>query len=437
MIQFFLTICLSTISPGEDARKPTEAELRRAYDQLSGTWKFISITDKGEKIGPRSIETRFARDVTLTVDERTMAIVNPETGEQRTASYRIDPTTNPHRIDLITRDARIFHGVYRFEDDDLVLCLKPGESKSLPELFASPQDSDLILIRLKSSLRRSSAGVDLFGPSVSRTERKIVEPGPSEGALRRAHELLSGSWDILSFIDDGATLAPDLIRAKFAENGRVQIGTRTVALVYPKTGERRISALRIDPSKTPSEIDLTTQFDEVLKGIYRINGDELSICLAKRDGDERPTEFHAPLGSNDALLRLKMARTDLASPATRSVPRPVDPRQQEVERIKRRIAGAWSYKDSRGILSLVFREDGTFTATRSWQSGIKRIFEGDTTTSNGRWSYSGGFLDTLVTSTMDPKLLSRNFRFSLQSIGDNTLVVKNLFGELVTAQRLR
>ena len=44
---------------------------------------------------------------------------------------------------------------------------------------------------------------------------------------------------------------------------------------------------------------MTTQFDEVLKGIYRFNGDELMVCLAKSDGDDRPTVFEAPTGSND------------------------------------------------------------------------------------------------------------------------------------------
>ena len=38
---------------------------------------------------------------------------------------------------------------------------------------------------------------------------------------------------------------------------------------------------------------------------------------------------------------------------------------------------------------------------------------------------------------MDPKLLSRNYNYWVQSVGDNTIVVKNLFGELRTARRLR
>jgi hypothetical protein len=93
--------------------------------------------------------------------------------------------------------------------------------------------------------------------------------------------------------------------------------------------------------------------------------------------------------------------------------------------------------DSQGNLTLVFRTDGTFSATRTWRSGLKRLFEGDTTTSEGRWSYSRGLLDALVTSTMDPRLLARNYNYWVQSVGDDTIVVKSLFGQLRTARRVR
>ena len=252
---------------------------------------------------------------------------------------------------------------------------------------------------------------------------------------------MAGSWDVISIIDDGSTLAADLIQAKFAENGRIQIGTTKVAFVSPQSGERRISAIHIDPTKTPFQIDVTTHFDEVLKGIYQFNGDELLICLAKREDDDRPTEFKAPAGSQDTLFRLKMARSDPAprsrEPVARKIPPPVDPAVQKENAIKQKIDGVWSYNDAKGNLMLVFRSDASFTATRTWKSGLKRVFEGDTTTSSGRWSYSGGRLDAYVNSTMDPRLVGRTYHFRLQSVGDNTMVLANSFGELRTARRIQ
>ncbi len=149
MLRLLLPIFLSTLSPGDDGWKPTDTELKRAHEMLAGSWQFISINDKGEKLGPRLVETRFARDGILTIADRRMTIVNPVTGEERTATYRIDPSRNPRRIDLFTRDDRILRGIYKFENDNLVICLQPAEGKDLPQEFSPPDGSDLILIRLK------------------------------------------------------------------------------------------------------------------------------------------------------------------------------------------------------------------------------------------------------------------------------------------------
>ena len=82
---------------------------KRAHEMLAGSWQILSINDKGETLGPRLIETRFARDGVLTVANRQMTIVNPATGEERKATFRINPSSSPRRIDLITtRNDRIF-----------------------------------------------------------------------------------------------------------------------------------------------------------------------------------------------------------------------------------------------------------------------------------------------------------------------------------------
>ena len=91
----------------------------------------------------------------------------------------------------------------------------------------------------------------------------------------------------------------------------------------------------------------------------------------------------------------------------------------------------WTLNDFQGNLTLVFRTDGTFSrsACEQWRGGLKRLFEGDTTTSRGDVGATAtAFSNALVTSTMDPKLLSRNYHYWIQSVGDTSLVAKNLFG---------
>ena len=152
MLRLLLPILLSTLATGDDGWKPTDLELKRAHEMLAGSWQFLSINDKGEKLGPRLVETRFARDGILIIADRRMTIVNPVTGEERTATYRIDPSRSPRRIDLFTRDDRILAGIYKFENDNLVLCLQPAEGKEVPQEFSSPDGSDLIMIRLEGAI---------------------------------------------------------------------------------------------------------------------------------------------------------------------------------------------------------------------------------------------------------------------------------------------
>jgi len=62
-------------------------------------------------------------------------------------------------------------------------------------------------------------------------------------------------------------------------------------------------AYMLDPAKTPREINLTPD-GQNLRGIYRLKGDELTLCLDENRGP-RPTEFKSPAGTNHLLLVLR------------------------------------------------------------------------------------------------------------------------------------
>lgn len=53
--------------------------------------------------------------------------------------------------------------------------------------------------------------------------------------------------------------------------------------------------ITLNAAKTPREIDVKTSKDEVMKGIYKIEGDKMTVCFAQ-PGGERPAAFKTKEG---------------------------------------------------------------------------------------------------------------------------------------------
>ena len=310
MLAAILSLLLSgaVADDGPGSQGPSPAELERAHSLLAGTWEVVSIVDDGETIGEELIKAKLAKNGRIRVANRSIEIVNPETGDSRTSAFRLDPSKLPRQIDIISSDDRIVRGIYMIEEDGLAICLQQKDGEPRPASFDAPAGSGYMLLRMKLAKPAAPALVPAApgqSKSIAKEDRK-----PTESEIKRVHELFSGNWDILGITEDGNELGPELIRQRFAQGGRVQFGARGIAIVNPKSEERRITTYRVDPSKSPSQIDVTTQFDSVLRGIYKFEGDKLTICLARHEDGARPTEFEARGGSDRALFQLQLARPD-------------------------------------------------------------------------------------------------------------------------------
>jgi uncharacterized protein (TIGR03067 family) len=77
-----------------------------------------------------------------------------------------------------------------------------------------------------------------------------------------------------------------------------------------RRGDKVIGAgtFKLDPTKRPKTIDITftegKHKGKTVPGIYEIESDAFRVCIA-RDGDERPAEFSARLGSGRTLVVYK------------------------------------------------------------------------------------------------------------------------------------
>jgi uncharacterized protein (TIGR03067 family) len=114
---------------------------------------------------------------------------------------------------------------------------------------------------------------------------------------------LQGTWLTDSLVSNGKTLVdkdhppgpgPVTKLAYEGDKWLIRVGDKTVAS----------GVFRIDPSRTPKEIDILdasgARNDKAQLGIYELSGDTYRYCLAPA-GKPRPTEFASPEGSGYSL----------------------------------------------------------------------------------------------------------------------------------------
>jgi uncharacterized protein (TIGR03067 family) len=111
-----------------------------------------------------------------------------------------------------------------------------------------------------------------------------------------------GWWIVVSSTVDGD--------GQDVEGDKVQIAKGKIR-VEEHGGEVQEGTYEADTSKNPIHIDITPTTggdkDKLFKGILILEGNKLSICLA-RPGDARPAEASSKEGSGHRLLVLEAAK---------------------------------------------------------------------------------------------------------------------------------
>ena len=92
--------------------------------------------------------------------------------------------------------------------------------------------------------------------------------------------------------------------------GRVTIKDGAFTLDHGNKKEK--VAYKLDPSKNPKAIDLTTADKEKMMtaAIYELDGDTLKICWSEKDPDQRPTKFASDADSGQTMIVLKRVKKD-------------------------------------------------------------------------------------------------------------------------------
>lgn len=129
------------------------------------------------------------------------------------------------------------------------------------------------------------------------------EQADKKTAVKKALKKLEGTWEVVSVESNGMKGAEADVTGLayvFEANGKWKL---------QKDGETQAEgAFTIDPAKEPPTIDykIVSSISEESKGksslgIYKLDGDKLTVCRSWPDNDQRPTEFAAAAESKCIL----------------------------------------------------------------------------------------------------------------------------------------
>jgi uncharacterized protein (TIGR03067 family) len=126
-----------------------------------------------------------------------------------------------------------------------------------------------------------------------------------EDAAPKDLDKLQGTWSTVSAKLNGEALPDELVTDLKFVIQKDKVAVKGDARVLKEFAQ---GTVKLDPSTTPRALDFKvgkgSRKGDVIEGIYRLKGDELTVC-ARLVGKERPAKFESPADSNVVLIVLK------------------------------------------------------------------------------------------------------------------------------------
>lgn len=242
-------------------------------------------------------------------------------------------------------------------------------------------------------------------------------------------EKLQGTWEITALVDDGTVVPQNIIRSRFAQDGRFTISGQSLRFLTPSTLQQRAVLFTIDEKASPKTLDLAGSEKTGGQGVYLLADDVLIICIGEPGTKVRPIEFAAPKGSPNLLMTLSRVKVVPGKAPPEKKAEPAVPRAMTDDELKKALIGTWGHQNDDYVMLVTLNTDGTFSSSREYKRRFGRLFN-DNVRSSGTWKLQDGVVVATITASTDKDLRNQVFSYRFRSISATDLVAVDQFGNL-------
>jgi uncharacterized protein (TIGR03067 family) len=134
----------------------------------------------------------------------------------------------------------------------------------------------------------------------------LGQDAPRKNDIKNPADAFQGGWSMVLLFVNGEEVPGDQ-----ANSGELVVEEDEYR---PKLGANvEASTFKVDATKSPKTIDFTYRSGflkgKTIKGIYKIDGDDMTICRGLSPEKDRPNEFAAPIDSGLLLCVWKRSKT--------------------------------------------------------------------------------------------------------------------------------